>query len=81
MLTYLNGIVCFIPALAPILGAWLTVQFSWQSNFVFMALWAVIGITATLMLYHETRPADSHYQGHLLDLRRFMPIIRSPIFT
>lgn len=81
MLTYLNGIVCFIPALAPILGAWLTVQFSWQSNFVFMALWAVIGITATLILYRETRPADSHYQGHLLDLRRFVPIIRSPIFT
>ena len=81
MLTYLNGVVCFIPALAPILGAWLTLTFSWQSNFVFMALWAIIGAAATYFYYRETRPADSHYQGHLFDFRRFLPIISNQIFV
>ncbi|WP_462158800.1 multidrug effflux MFS transporter [Pseudoalteromonas sp. GB56] len=80
ILTYLNGVVCFIPALAPILGAWLTVSFSWQSNFVFMVLWAFIGACATYFFYKETRPEDSQYQGHLFDIRRFVPIVRNPVF-
>lgn len=80
IITYLNGIVCFIPALAPILGAWLTVQFGWRMNFLFMAAFALIGLFITLLMYKETRPADSVYSGHILDLRRFMPIISTPLF-
>ncbi len=80
MITYLNGIVCFIPALAPILGAWLTVQFGWRMNFMFLTLFALVGLVITLTLFRETRPADSHYQGHILDLRRFVPILKTPIF-
>lgn len=80
IITYLNGIVCFIPALAPILGAWLTVQFGWQMNFLFLTGFALLGFIVTLFLFRETRPADSHYQGHILDLRRFTPIISTPLF-
>lgn len=80
IITYLNGIVCFIPALAPILGAWLTVQFGWQMNFLFLTGFALLGFIVTLFLFKETRPADSHYQGHILDLRRFIPIISTPLF-
>ena len=80
IITYLNGIVCFIPALAPILGAWLTVQFGWQMNFLFLTGFALLGFIVTLFLFRETRPADSHYQGHILDLRRFIPIISTPLF-
>ena len=80
MITYLNGIICFIPALAPILGAWLTVQFGWRMNFLFLTFFAIFGLVITLLFFKETRPADSYYQGHILDLRRFMPIISTPIF-
>ncbi|MBB1295298.1 multidrug effflux MFS transporter [Pseudoalteromonas sp. SR44-5] len=80
MITYLNGIVCFIPALAPILGAWLTVQFGWRINFLFLAGFACVGLMITAIYFKETRPADSHYEGHILDLRRFIPIISTPIF-
>ncbi|MGO3299529.1 MAG: multidrug effflux MFS transporter [Pseudoalteromonas sp.] len=80
MITYLNGIVCFIPALAPILGAWLTVQFGWRINFLFLALFALIGLLITLFLFKETRPENTLYRGHILDLRRFIPIIKDPIF-
>ena len=80
MITYLNGIVCFIPAMAPILGAWLTVQFGWRMNFMFLTAFAIVGLVVTLFFFRETRPADSHYQGHILDLRRFTPIIKTPVF-
>ncbi|OUS72588.1 Bcr/CflA family drug resistance efflux transporter [Pseudoalteromonas sp. A601] len=80
MITYLNGIVCFVPALAPILGAWLTVQFGWRMNFLFLVGFACLGLIITLLFFKETRPSDSHYQGHILDLRRFVPIITTNVF-
>jgi len=80
MITYLNGIVCFIPALAPILGAWLTVQFGWRMNFLFLAGFAFLALLVTLLMFKETRPGDSVYHGHILDLRRFIPIISTPLF-
>ncbi|MFC3033389.1 multidrug effflux MFS transporter [Pseudoalteromonas fenneropenaei] len=80
MITYLNGIVCFIPALAPIFGAWLTQAFGWRANFLFLTLFAVLGLLVILAFYRETRPADTHYSGHLLDLRRFTPMLGHPQF-
>ncbi|WP_419147706.1 multidrug effflux MFS transporter [Pseudoalteromonas 'SMAR'] len=81
MITYLNGIVCFIPALAPILGAWLTVKFGWQSNFSFLAGFALLGLLLVAVLYRETRPSDTHYSGHILDLRRFKPMFNDATFV
>ncbi|MFY8300376.1 multidrug effflux MFS transporter [Pseudoalteromonas sp. SS15] len=80
MITYLNGIVCFIPALAPIFGAWLTVQFGWQSNFIFLVIFAVLGFILLFLLCPETRPKDTIYSGHILDLRRFQPMLSSSEF-
>ncbi|QUI64510.1 Bcr/CflA family efflux MFS transporter [Pseudoalteromonas sp. A22] len=80
MITYLNGIVCFIPALAPILGAWLTVEFGWQSNFSFLFGFAALGLILVSLIYKETRPEDTHYSGHILDLRRFKPMLSSTTF-
>lgn len=80
MITYLNGIVCFIPALAPIFGAWLTVQFGWQSNFIFLVIFAVLGFILLFLLCPETRPKDTIYSGHILDLRRFKPMLASSEF-
>ena len=34
MISYLNGAICFIPALAPILGSWLTQQFGWRLSLI-----------------------------------------------
>ncbi|KZN42588.1 multidrug effflux MFS transporter [Pseudoalteromonas luteoviolacea] len=80
MITYLNGIVCFIPALAPILGAWLTVEFGWRSNFVFLCAFAVLGLVVIFLTFKETKPDDSIYQGHILDFRRFTPMLSSSKF-
>lgn len=80
MLTYLNGIVCFIPAFAPLLGAWLTVEFGWRSNFIFLSGFAVLGLLLTLILFKETKPKSTIYEGHLLDFRRFFPMLKSTEF-
>ncbi|SFC85460.1 multidrug effflux MFS transporter [Pseudoalteromonas denitrificans] len=75
MITYLNGIVCFIPALAPILGSWLTIQFGWRMNFLFLTGFGLISLVIFLSTFKETKPQDSYYQGNILDLRRFMPML------
>jgi DHA1 family bicyclomycin/chloramphenicol resistance-like MFS transporter len=75
MITYLNGIVCFIPALAPIFGAYLTQAFGWRANFYFLALFALIGLAVVALLFRETKPDYTVYEGHLLDLRRFTPFL------
>ncbi|CCQ09386.1 Multidrug resistance transporter, Bcr/CflA family [Pseudoalteromonas luteoviolacea B = ATCC 29581] len=76
MITYLNGIVCFIPALAPILGAYLTQQFDWRANFAFLLVFAAVGFLIIVLLFQESKPQDSVYEGHLLDLRRFKPFLQ-----
>lgn len=80
MITYLNGIVCFIPALAPILGAWLTIELGWRSNFAFLFIFSVLGLILLFFIFKETKPEDSIYKGHILDLRRFGPMISNPKF-
>lgn len=81
MLTYLNGVVCFIPALAPILGAWLSVEFGWRMNFLFMAGFALVGAIITALLFTESRPQDTEFSGSLLNFSRFIPILRTPSFV
>ncbi len=80
VITYLNGIVCFIPALAPLLGAWLTITYGWQANFMALTAFAVLGLLCVLVFYRESRPEDAEYQGRILDLRRFMPMLSHGVF-
>ncbi|RLV59529.1 Bcr/CflA family efflux MFS transporter [Parashewanella curva] len=40
--SYLNGVLFCVPALAPILGYHLTSTFGWQSNFIFLGLFALV---------------------------------------
>ncbi|WP_139159074.1 multidrug effflux MFS transporter [Vibrio sonorensis] len=56
MISYLNGAICFIPALAPILGSWLTQQFDWRANFSFMAAFAFIVGILMVFGFKETNP-------------------------
>lgn len=81
VMSYLNGVICFIPALAPILGAWLTHQFGWRANFAFLTAFACIAGTIMLIFAKETRPADTVYQGKLLNFSRFIPIIKHRVFV
>ncbi|WP_181014972.1 MULTISPECIES: multidrug effflux MFS transporter [Aeromonas] len=80
MISYLNGAICFIPALAPLLGGWLTAKAGWSANFWFMAGYAVIVGSWLLWRMPETRPEDTSSSGPLISWSRYSPVLRSPSF-
>lgn len=79
MISYLNGAICFIPALAPILGAWLTQQFGWRSNFSFMGGFALIVGIVLMMGMKETNPAPS--KEALFKPQRYWQVLQHPSFV
>ncbi|OSP52257.1 Bcr/CflA family drug resistance efflux transporter [Aeromonas hydrophila] len=80
MISYLNGAICFIPALAPLLGGWLTAKAGWSANFWFMAGYAIIVGSWLLWRMPETRPEETSSSGPLISWSRYSPVLRSPSF-
>ncbi|WP_310597853.1 multidrug effflux MFS transporter [Aeromonas aquatica] len=80
MISYLNGAICFIPALAPLLGGWLTAKAGWSANFWFMAGYAVIVGSWLLWRMPETRPEETNSHGQLISWSRYSPVLRNPSF-
>ncbi len=78
MISYLNGAICFIPALAPILGSWLTQQFGWRSNFSFMAIYALVVFALLAVSMKETNPQMS--KEPVFKLNRYLDILKTPSF-
>ncbi|MCJ2378945.1 multidrug effflux MFS transporter [Vibrio sp. ZSDZ34] len=79
MISYLNGAICFIPALAPILGSWLTSQFGWRSNFSFMAAFALVIGAVVMLNLKETNQTPTNTQ--VFKLSRYGEVLKSPIFV
>ncbi|MUK67835.1 multidrug effflux MFS transporter [Aliivibrio fischeri] len=80
MISYLNGAICFIPALAPILGSYLTHHFGWRSNFSFMAGFALVGFVLILLNYKETKPTNTVQTGRLISPSRYWSVLQHPTF-
>jgi len=78
--SYLNGVICVIPALAPTLGGLLALQFGWRSTFVFMMLYAVVMMILVGYRLPETRPANTVTTGPLYRWSRYKPVIIEPHF-
>ena len=78
MISYLNGAICFIPALAPILGSWLTQEFGWRSNFSFMAGFAVVVGSILFFQMKETNPATEKVA--VFKLERYWSVLKTPSF-
>ncbi|MDK9739618.1 multidrug effflux MFS transporter [Vibrio sp. D404a] len=79
MISYLNGAICFIPALAPILGSWLTQEFGWRSNFSFMAGFAVVVGAILFFQMKETNPATEKVA--VFKLERYWSVLKTPSFV
>ncbi|MEZ9230862.1 multidrug effflux MFS transporter [Vibrio amylolyticus] len=78
MISYLNGAICFIPALAPIFGAWLTQQFGWRTNFSFMAMFALtVGI---ILFFNQKETNPSKFTGAMFNPSRYAQVLKNPMF-
>lgn len=78
--SYLNGALCSVPALAPMLGGALAVHAGWRSTFVFMVLFAFALMVLLARRFEETRAAPTTPRGPLYSLPRYLPIIASGRF-
>ncbi|QLE87359.1 MULTISPECIES: multidrug effflux MFS transporter [Shewanella] len=78
--SYLNGVICVIPALAPTLGGLLALQFGWRSTFVFMTLYAVVIMVLVGYRLPETRPSNTVTTGPLYRWARYQPVLKEPHF-
>lgn len=78
MISYLNGAICVIPALAPILGSWITWHFGWRSNFSFMASFAVI--IFILMLFTMRESNQSQSTQSVFHIERYWAVVKTPSF-
>ncbi len=79
MISYLNGAICFIPALAPILGSWLTQTFDWRANFSFMATYALLVGSALWLWMKETNPNPQ--SGKIFHAERYWSVLKNPMFV
>lgn len=80
MISYLNGAICFIPAMAPILGSWLTSEFGWRSNFSFMFVFGLISLFIIYFNMKETRPSNTQTSGNLISWSRYKSVFCHPTF-
>ncbi|MDH0684071.1 multidrug effflux MFS transporter [Achromobacter animicus] len=78
--SYLNGALCTVPALAPMVGGMLALHAGWRSTFVFMAVFALALAALLALRFEETRAKPAHRPGALYSLPRYAPIVASGRF-
>ncbi len=61
LLSYIGTAMAVAPAAAPILGGYMTVWFGWQSIFLFLAAYALLGVLVLGTSIPETAPPGSHH--------------------
>lgn len=78
--SYLNGALCTVPALAPMVGGMLALHAGWRSTFVFMAVFALALAALLALRFEETRAKPARRPGALYSLPRYAPIVASGRF-
>ena len=79
--SYLNGVICVIPALAPTLGGFLALHFGWRSMFIFMTLFAILVLFIVAFRLPETRPDHKNNHAALYRWARYQPILANSQFV
>lgn len=79
--SYLNGVICVVPALAPTLGGFLALHFGWRSTFLFMAIVAILVLFVVAFKLPETRPEHANNHTALYRWARYQPILSNSQFV
>ncbi|MEW7979646.1 MAG: multidrug effflux MFS transporter [Candidatus Sedimenticola endophacoides] len=76
LLSYIGTAMALAPAVAPLLGGYMTVLWGWSSIFLFLAAYAVLGLAFSLRI-PETAPAHGRAPSTTL-LGGFAELLRHP---
>lgn len=69
------------PAIAPILGGWLHVNFGWRSTFLFLAAFGALMILLVWRALPESLPKEQRHAFHGLAIaRNYLMVLRRPQF-
>lgn len=78
--SYINGVICVIPALAPLVGGWLSETWSWRATFYFMAGYALLVTLIAFLRMPETRPSNTVASEKLINWQQYKPILQNHTF-
>ncbi|GAD79537.1 multidrug effflux MFS transporter [Vibrio ezurae] len=78
--SYINGVICVIPALAPFVGGWLSETWNWRATFCFMSGYALLIAIICLWRLPETRPANTVCSTKLINWQQYKPILHNATF-
>ncbi|GAM78043.1 multidrug resistance transporter [Vibrio ishigakensis] len=78
--SYINGVICVIPALAPLVGGWLSETWSWRATFYFMAGYALLVTFIATLKLPETRPSNTIANEKLINWEQYKPILQNSTF-
>ncbi len=77
--SYLNGALNLSPALAPMIGGFLSTTFAWQASFLFMVAFAITAFTIVWFKLPETRPKKFEHPS-LSIVSSYKVLLTSPVF-
>lgn len=81
MISYLNGAMASVPALAPTLGHWLTIHYGWRSNFAFLAIISLVVGVLVWRFVNEMPRSEQQNQQPFIGVKRYIAILKEPTFV
>ncbi len=61
LLSYISMAMALAPAAAPIIGGYMTIWWGWESIFLFLAFYSLVGVVVLVMQLPETALPGSHH--------------------
>lgn len=58
VLSMINGVICVVPVMAPVIGHWIMLSYPWQSLFYTMAGMGGVVVLIATFLFIETKPVN-----------------------
>ncbi|HEX9171878.1 MAG TPA: multidrug effflux MFS transporter [Telluria sp.] len=81
MMSHIMMVFGLAPAIAPVLGGWLHVNFGWRSTFMFLSVFGAAMIAATYWLLPESLPREKRQAFHPLAIaKNYLKVLRNPQF-
>lgn len=81
MMSHIMMVFGLAPAIAPVLGGWLHVNFGWRATFVFLAIFGSLMILLCLKMLPESLPVEKRHAFHpVVIARNYLMVLKHTRF-